>query len=365
MLTIKEGVVNELINKLPIELHLPGYQYCGPGTKLKKRLARGDPDINQLDAACKAHDIAYSENKDLEQRHKADKVLEEKAWSRVKSSDASIGEEAAAWAVTNIMKAKRKLGMGLKTKAFSKTVFVKAKDALKRHKVVDVKDGVNVALNATRATVKEAGGRKYIRTPRILPILKSGGVLPLIPMFAGLSALGGLAGGVANVARAVNATKNAQQELEETRRHTRTLEAIALGKNGNGLYIKPYRKGMGLISLHTYNTIPNVTEQNNKFCYHNKVMKLPVGSYEASDIEEYLKSIIPKDSISLRPNNNALKVEIDSKYAINVKRENTLGRLLGFSKRILEPNRKHESDLPVQILKVVTIRIEYNIITSS
>lgn len=29
-----KGLVNSIINKLPFELHLPGYQYCGPGTKL-------------------------------------------------------------------------------------------------------------------------------------------------------------------------------------------------------------------------------------------------------------------------------------------------------------------------------------------
>jgi hypothetical protein len=34
---IGAGFVNSLINKLPVELHLPGgYQYCGPGTKLKR-----------------------------------------------------------------------------------------------------------------------------------------------------------------------------------------------------------------------------------------------------------------------------------------------------------------------------------------
>lgn len=31
-----KGLVNQLINKLPVELHIPGYSFCGPGTKLKK-----------------------------------------------------------------------------------------------------------------------------------------------------------------------------------------------------------------------------------------------------------------------------------------------------------------------------------------
>ena len=43
------GLFNKLLNKLLIELHVPGYQYCGPGTKLSKRLTRGDPGINNLD----------------------------------------------------------------------------------------------------------------------------------------------------------------------------------------------------------------------------------------------------------------------------------------------------------------------------
>lgn len=62
MLMLKQGsgVVNSLINKLPFEAHIPGYQYCGPGTKLEKRLRRGDPGINALDRSCREHDIAYS-----------------------------------------------------------------------------------------------------------------------------------------------------------------------------------------------------------------------------------------------------------------------------------------------------------------
>lgn len=108
------GILNKAINSLPFELHIPGYQYCGPGTKLQKRLARNDPGINPLDAACKVHDIAYSQSNDLSARHRADKVLQEKAWQRVKSKDASFGEKAAAWTVVNAMKAKRKFGMGIR-----------------------------------------------------------------------------------------------------------------------------------------------------------------------------------------------------------------------------------------------------------
>lgn len=245
MSAVKEGrgFVNELINKLPIELHLPGYQYCGPGTKLQERLARGDSGINGLDKACKEHDIAYSQYKDLKERHKADLVLENRAWSRVKSKDSSIGEKAAAWAVTNAMKAKRKLGMGLKKKPFRKSVVLKAKDIMKKFKG-DVKEGSKLSLSAAKLAVKEAGGKKRIRTPRIIPIPKQGGILPLIPIFAGLSALGSLAGGVAGVATAVNKAKSAQKKLEESQRHNKMMEEIAL--KGEGLYLKPYRKGLGL-----------------------------------------------------------------------------------------------------------------------
>jgi hypothetical protein len=113
---IVSSVLNKTIDLLPVELHIPGYQYCGPGTKLKQRLARGDPGINKLDQACKQHDIAYSRYKDSESRRKADKELAERAWQRFKAPDASYGEKAASWAVTTAMKAKTKFGGGRRKK---------------------------------------------------------------------------------------------------------------------------------------------------------------------------------------------------------------------------------------------------------
>lgn len=109
-----KGVLNSIINKLPWEIHLFGYNFCGPGTHLRKRLQRGDQGINKLDQSCMEHDIAYAQNKSLEDRRKADWILENEAWNRVKSKDANIGEKTNAWLVTSAMKLKRKLGMGVK-----------------------------------------------------------------------------------------------------------------------------------------------------------------------------------------------------------------------------------------------------------
>lgn len=113
-------VLNRTVDFLPVELHLPGgYQFCGPGTKLQERLQRGDKGINPLDQACRLHDIAYYNNKDSKTRAVADRELAERAWQRVKASDSSLGEKAAAWAVTNIMKVKSKLGGRLRRKKYN------------------------------------------------------------------------------------------------------------------------------------------------------------------------------------------------------------------------------------------------------
>ena len=44
----------------------------GPGTKLKKRLKRGDPGVNRLDKIAKQHDIDYSQVKNLQDKWRAD-----------------------------------------------------------------------------------------------------------------------------------------------------------------------------------------------------------------------------------------------------------------------------------------------------
>ena len=130
------GLVNKLINNLPFELHIPKFQYCGPGTKLSERLARGDPGINLLDQACKEHDIVYSKTREIgPERKRADNVLADKAWERVKASDSSVREKAAALLVNNIMKVKSKMGMGL-----NKSVVIRANARQLRENATQLKE---------------------------------------------------------------------------------------------------------------------------------------------------------------------------------------------------------------------------------
>jgi len=76
--TTKGCFLSHAINAFSFKLHIPGYQFCGPGTHLEKRLTKGNRDINPLNSARHEHYIAYSRNKDLAKQQIVDKILIEK-----------------------------------------------------------------------------------------------------------------------------------------------------------------------------------------------------------------------------------------------------------------------------------------------
>lgn len=39
------GLINSIMSHLSVELHLPGYTFCGPDTKQKNGLARSEREI--------------------------------------------------------------------------------------------------------------------------------------------------------------------------------------------------------------------------------------------------------------------------------------------------------------------------------
>lgn len=114
-------IVSWLQDKLnPNEIHIPGYQYCGPFTKLEKRLKRGDPGINRVDKACKKHDISYSKTKDTKERHIADEELlnDLNAIENPTSGIFPLGEKQARAIIRPIIKAKKTFGMGCPNKIY-------------------------------------------------------------------------------------------------------------------------------------------------------------------------------------------------------------------------------------------------------
>lgn len=235
MLVVKEkkkrlgkGIINTLIDSLPFEAHIPGgYRYCGPGTKLSERLKRGDKPINDLDARCMAHDVRYSQNKDLAARHEADRELIEDSWKIATDSSKSLGERAAAYLVTNVMKGKMAVGGRIKKKDSPRQKGVGRGVASSCHhskKEVEKRQRKNKKRGVDK--IKLVG-------PRVIPLPKSGGLLKYIgPILTGLST-------VASVAGTANDLLKALEKLKDGKGVNKRVK-LAPFKKGWGLYLRPY-----------------------------------------------------------------------------------------------------------------------------
>ena len=113
---VGEGIMNRFINKIPFEMHLPGHNFTGPGTKLSKRLKKdGTPKlwskpINRVDESAMHHDVCYAKNKNTGVRNRVcDKnMLDELAGIY----NPTIRERFDRAVVSPIIGTKMRLGMG-------------------------------------------------------------------------------------------------------------------------------------------------------------------------------------------------------------------------------------------------------------
>lgn len=252
-----EGLLNSVINSVPVELHLPGYQFCGPGTDLKKRLSLGQSGVNALDSACREHDIVYEQSNHPQVRDNADRVLENRAWSRFNSSDADFGEKSASWLVTTAMKAKRKIGGAC---GFKKIVGAAKKSLQKSLKEcpTGTKNIGQLIRTACASAKKYARKFKNKREPRIINIPKSGGIIPFIPIAAGLSALGTLVGGVGGIVKAIRDI------------NANTGSPVHLGK---GLYLHPHKAGSYKIMKSIISKVTTKSRKRVKSKSHSKTSR--------------------------------------------------------------------------------------------
>lgn len=164
---------------------------------------------------------------------------------------------AAAAAAEGLTQKSKKKKKKITIKSMFQEARAKAKEAISKKGIRTLDKAVPVAEKAAIVAVnkmakkskKEISPLEVDNELRIMKIPKTGGVLPLIPIFAGLSALGALMGGSASITNAVISSNRAKKELDEAARHNKTMETIALGKNvhtGSGLYLGSYKTGLGL-----------------------------------------------------------------------------------------------------------------------
>lgn len=210
------------------------------GTRTRDRLARGEErGYIELDELCRLHDIAYCKsggggNVSWESRRVADQALAGGAWKLYKRRDIPLGERVAAWLVTSAMDAKIKVGGKIgggvgqsrgrqrrrrqnKTKkekcwknrrprrrwprpatiTLSK-LMKKARDVVRgtssivgagRRKSLDSRQLRSVTMAALKAVKSMRKGRTVnFNRARVLPLPKSGGILPL-HLYSRVSAL--------------------------------------------------------------------------------------------------------------------------------------------------------------------------------
>ena len=105
----------------------------------------------------------------------------------------------------------------------------------------------------------------------------------------------------------------------------------------------------------------------NKFYVHNKEYTTPIGSYEINDIQRCLQKVLVNEGIEvhIKPNYNTLKSEIYCNRDINFEPEDSIGRFLGFSPHRLKTRKLYESNQPVSIIKVNSLRFECSITTGA
>ena len=85
-------MIDQITDNLPVELHLPSYQFLGPGTHVEERMARGNFGKNPLDIAARDHGLTDLKNRN---RHLAQKVLSNCTFSRLLADDLEAEEKAA------------------------------------------------------------------------------------------------------------------------------------------------------------------------------------------------------------------------------------------------------------------------------
>ena len=111
------SILNKMINSLPVEMHLLGHNFTGPGTKLNERLnadltpKEWSKPINRIDKAAYHHDICYLKNNDTETRNR---VCDKNMLEEMKNiHNPSLRERMERGLVSTLIGTKKRFGWGV------------------------------------------------------------------------------------------------------------------------------------------------------------------------------------------------------------------------------------------------------------
>ena len=111
------SILNKMINSLPVEMHLLGHNFTGPGTKLNKRLnadltpKEWSKPINRIDKAAYHHDICYLKNNDTATRNS---VCDKNMLEEMKNIyNPSLRERMERGLVSTLIGTKKRFGWGV------------------------------------------------------------------------------------------------------------------------------------------------------------------------------------------------------------------------------------------------------------
>ena len=132
---------------------------------------------------------------------------------------------------------------------------------------------------------------------------------------------------------------------------------------------------LALVSLESFNSIPNITKENNKLkvFFNGKWLQIviPIGCYELADINDEIQRQITtyggnKGFVTLTPNLNTFKciMTLASSISVDMRGTDSIAQTLGFEKNIYSEKR-NISENTVNIMTVNSILVHSNLIGSS
>ena len=131
--------------------------------------------------------------------------------------------------------------------------------------------------------------------------------------------------------------------------------------------------GMAMLRLETYYSFPNIDSKNNTFRYSSdngrnwKNIYLAEGCYEIGDINDDLqRSMQNNTNITIEANNKTLKtvMKITGNFQVDFRTSNSIRSVLGYHAKVYSAGY-HESENPVNIVAINSLRVTNSLINSS